>query len=130
MTSKIQKEKYFIISDIHGHYDEMIMALYNYKQDSDNPTHNLIVIGDLFDRGTKSKEVLEYLHPLCIQKKATVILGNHDNFLIEFFDKKYLSVYFNIKHNGTSKTLESFIGREIVDFSDLESIYAEIPKTS
>jgi len=121
-------KKYFIISDIHGFFDEMIRALNESGYDSDNIKHHLIVIGDLFDRGNQSNKVLEYLYKLNVSKKATIILGNHDNFLIEFLDKKYLKVLFNIKHNGTAKTITSLSGIEYSNEIELEEFRKVIIK--
>ena len=45
--------KYFVISDIHSYYDEMIDSLKNYSFDVSNKEHHLLVLGDLFDRGPK-----------------------------------------------------------------------------
>ena len=115
-------KKYFVISDIHGHYDEMIEALKKYEYDCNNPHHHLIVIGDMFDRGTQSKEVLEYLHPLTVEGKATVILGNHDNFLIELLNGEYLKAVFNITYNGTDKTLSSLVESKYNSIIDLEDV--------
>jgi serine/threonine protein phosphatase 1 len=61
----VKGTKYFIISDIHGHYNEMITALNN-AGFNHNSNHILIVLGDMFDRGNQSKEVLEYLHELSL----------------------------------------------------------------
>ena len=124
------EKRYFVISDIHGHYNEMINALeengYNHKNDF----HHLIVIGDLFDRGLQSKEVLEYLYPLSIEGKATIILGNHENFLVELLEGDYNRVKFNVKHNGTGETLNSLSGINIdkSKFSDIrEKIIGKYP---
>ena len=123
------KRKYFIISDIHGYYDEMILALNQKRYDSNNSMNHLIVIGDMFDRGTKSKEVLEYLYHLSIEGKATVILGNHDNFLIELLEEKYLKAIFNIRHNGTGKTLMSLTGIKDIGIDELDDIKMKIMKS-
>ena len=121
-------KKYFIISDIHGHYDEMILALSSKGYDSNNALHHLVVIGDMFDRGTQSKEVLEFLYPLSIKLKATVICGNHDNFMIEFFEGNFGRAIFNINNNGMGKTLSSLTGNKLIDYSELEKIKNEISK--
>ncbi len=97
--------KCFVISDIHSHYDAMITALKKHGYDSKDDNHHLIVLGDLFDRGNQPIEVLEYLYPLSTQKKATIILGNHDTFLLDFLDGNSSRTMFNITHNGFGKTL-------------------------
>lgn len=102
--------KYFVVSDIHSHYSSMIKALEEAGFNVDNQNHHLLVLGDLFDRGTEAVKVLEYLYNLSKQEKATIILGNHDAFLLDFLDSIYEKVNFNIKHNGFGKTLEQLSG--------------------
>ena len=67
-------KKYFVISDIHGHYEEMLGSLRLNNFDENNKTHHLLVLGDMFDRGPNSKEILEYLYKLYLEKKVTIIL--------------------------------------------------------
>lgn len=119
-------KKYFVISDIHGHYNEMIVALSKAQYDSNNSLHHLIVIGDMFDRGTQSKEVLEYLYSLSMDDKVTVILGNHDNFLIELLDGKYQKALFNIRYNGTRMTLISLLEKNLEPETELADVKSEI----
>ena len=102
--------KYFVISDIHGHYQVMIDALQKSGFDMTNDSHHLLVLGDMFDRGKESKEVLEYLYHLTTIHKATVILGNHDSFLLEFLEGAFSNAEFNIQYNGFGDTLYSLSG--------------------
>jgi len=90
--------------------------------DKNNPKHHLIVLGDLFDRGTETIEVLEYLYELNKEKKATIILGNHDNFLLDFLDNNHSKVSFNIEHNGFGNTIEQLSGLdlEINSYDEIE----------
>lgn len=119
-------KKYYVISDIHGHYDEMIRDLYSRGYDESDNEHHLIVLGDMFDRGTQSKEVLEYLFNLYKNNSASIILGNHDSFLIEFLNGLFYKAEFNMRHNGTKKTLESLVGRSLTYDENWEEIRAEI----
>lgn len=101
---------YFVISDIHSHYSSMIKALNEQGYQSSNQNHRLLVLGDLFDRGEDAVKVLEYLYTLYKENKAEVLLGNHDSFLLDFLDKKFERVDFNIKRNGFGKTLHQLSG--------------------
>lgn len=102
--------KYFIISDIHGYYDVMISSLQKAGFDNHNEDHQLIVCGDMFDRGKQSKEVFEYLFKLHTEKKATIIIGNHDIFLLDFLKGEFKRTMFDVKHNGHNETIKSFSG--------------------
>lgn len=120
--------KYYVISDIHGHYDEMKRDLDLQGYDDNNDNHHLIVVGDMCDRGLQSVEVLHYLYTLSLKNKATVILGNHDTFLIEFFEMNFVRAYFNIQNNGFGKTLSSLCNSEVNSETDLSDIHPRIYK--
>jgi serine/threonine protein phosphatase 1 len=83
----------------------MLESLQKHGYDSTNDSHHLIVIGDMFDRGNESNLVLEYLYDLHHQKKATIILGNHDSFLRDFLQGDFDRAYFNSLYNGFAMTL-------------------------
>lgn len=106
----------------------MIRCLEEQKFDYKNSNHHLLVLGDIFDRGTKSKEVLEYLYMLRLNNKASIVLGNHDNFLIEFLNGNYSRAIFNMVYNGMLITLESLVGRELKFDENWDEISYEIKK--
>ena len=51
--------RYIFVSDIHGRFDKLTEALagVNFNKDTDT----LVVLGDSFDRGDQSLEVLKYI---------------------------------------------------------------------
>ena len=59
-----KKYKYFIVSDIHGFYDELMSSLNEKGFDSQNKDHYLISLGDAMDRGPKNLEVIKFLNNL------------------------------------------------------------------
>ncbi len=72
-------KKYFVVSDIHGNYDEFIMALERNYFDISNPNHHVIVNGDIFDGdGKKVLEVIDYMKKLQVSDRLTFVVGNHD----------------------------------------------------
>jgi serine/threonine protein phosphatase 1 len=118
MSSKM---KYFVVSDIHAHYSALKIALDKQGYDEDNLKHHLLVLGDLFDRGDETLKVLDYLYRLNQSNKATILLGNHDTFILDFLRGKLDRVTFNVHVNGFRKTLEQLSGQEI-DLDKLEEI--------
>ena len=102
------KYKIFACSDIHGHYKEMIDALNKAGFDENKDNHLLIVLGDIFDRGSESLLVYKYLKKLTDKNKAIVLRGNHDTMFIEYLDGTSLSP-FNYLHNGTNETFADFL---------------------
>lgn len=97
-------KKYFTISDIHSHYNELISALNEANFDINNSNHILIVLGDIFDRGDQSLEVYKFLRRLPLDRRV-LILGNHETLLLELVKKKVVTSA--DLHNGTYKTLTS-----------------------
>lgn len=70
--------KYFLTSDIHGYFDELITALK--LQNFNATTDCLIVVGDIFDRGKQAVQVYNFLKNL---PHKILIMGNHDYRLVE-----------------------------------------------
>ena len=93
--------KFFVISDIHGYYDQMIKALDDAGFDKTNPDHWLISCGDNFDRGEQPLEVLHYLLNL---ERKTLIKGNHEDLIISCCHRGYPD--FHDCSNGTAGTIE------------------------
>lgn len=115
-------DRLFAIGDVHGCFDKL-KALIEEKiflQKSDK----LILLGDYIDRGSQSKEVIDYIIELK-EKGFDIIplIGNHEVMLIDFlFDKKNLSLWIQ---NGGSETLKSF---GISSLETLESKYIDFFK--
>ena len=103
----MNKKKMFIISDIHGFYDEMIKVLEEAGYDENNSEHKLICLGDLTDRGSQSLAVYEYLKRLSDEDKAIILAGNHTLFYVSFLEGSSYSP-FNYLHNGLNETIADF----------------------
>ncbi len=71
----------YIISDVHGCYDELrsLLKKINFKVKKDQ----LIFVGDLINRGGQSLKVLRFIKNL--GSSAHVVLGNHDVTLIAYY---------------------------------------------
>jgi bis(5'-nucleosyl)-tetraphosphatase (symmetrical) len=73
----------YVIGDIHGCYVSLRALL---KKIHFNSLHDrLWLTGDLINRGGRSAETLEYLYT--IRHCVTMVLGNHDLFLIAAYHK-------------------------------------------
>ena len=75
----MEKERKFVIGDIHSHYDEMMELFEIVQFDFDKDT--LISLGDLVDRGPKPIEVVEEVMKI---KNFIHILGNHDEWCYQY----------------------------------------------
>lgn len=111
-------KKYFVITDVHGFYDQMIEALNNAGFDKDNPEHILVSCGDLFDRGKKPRECLEYLMNIPKDRRVFVC-GNHEDNLMDLISGSKMLDSADVS-NGTVGTVlmlngESLQGRKTVE---------------
>lgn len=102
------KKKIFAVSDIHGHYDQLIDALNEADYDENDKNNLLLVLGDHFDRGSQSLAVYEYLKRLSDEGKAIILKGNHDNMFINYLEGIVLDP-FNYLHNGEDETFAEFL---------------------
>ena len=73
--------QYFITSDVHGFFDELMVALNSKGFDLNNSDHKLIILGDLFDRGPDNRKVYEFVKSL--GDRFIYVRGNHEDLLGE-----------------------------------------------
>lgn len=97
--------KLFCVSDIHGFYDELQVALVKAGFDKNNPEHWLISCGDNFDRGSQPRQVMGFLKGL--ERKA-LVRGNHEDLLERCIEREYPLTH-DI-HNGTRETIYDLAG--------------------
>lgn len=95
----------FVTSDIHSHFNIFIKELEEKGYDKDNPNHWLVILGDVFDRGDESEELLHYLMSL---KRKILVKGNHDILLEECCQRGF--PYSHDYSNGTVKTINDIGG--------------------
>ena len=94
------KNKFFVSSDIHGHFFEYKQALDEAGFDINNENHWVIICGDLLDRGREPKELLDFVMSL---PRKILIKGNHESLLNECLERGY--PYGHDWHNGTAQTI-------------------------
>lgn len=79
--------KYFVISDLHGYWDEFNKSLQNCGYSKDNPDHTLVVLGDIFDRGKQSRQIYEFLKSVP-RERIVLVRGNHDYLLMQLLKER------------------------------------------
>ncbi len=92
--------KFFIMSDIHGFYNEMQKALDEAGFDPNNENHWFIGCGDYMDRGEQPVEVMRYLRYL---PRKILVRGNHEELLVKCCESGYPGMH--DYHNGTYDTI-------------------------
>lgn len=78
-----EKMKYYVITDIHGFYDEMIETLREKGYFSDKEPHKLIICGDLLDRGPDTDNLQSFVVNLLRSNDLIFIKGNHEDLIEE-----------------------------------------------
>ena len=96
-------KEYFVLSDIHSFYKQMMLALEAEGFDINNPDHIVITCGDNLDRGPSSEKVLDFLYSMHIQNRAHLVRGNHEDLFEEMIKRGDFHQY--DESNGTLKTL-------------------------
>jgi len=100
----MDREKIFVIGDIHGCLDMLKRLIRQIKWNPD--ADQLIFIGDYVDRGEDPKGVVDFI--LKLKKRSALVkclIGNHEQMLLDYLsgaDRK------NFLMNGGNSTLRSY----------------------
>ena len=110
--------KYFVSSDIHGFFDEWQNALKDKGFDLNNPEHKIILCGDLFDRGSQPKEIIDFV--LKHKDKVILIRGNHEDLMEQMIERN--SSDCGDLCNGTAQTIVDLYPEWQISEFDLKKI--------
>lgn len=109
--------KYYVVSDVHGYYTQLMTALEEKGFFKDEGEHKLIVCGDLFDRGMEAKELQEFILYLMETDEVILIRGNHEDLFMQLIYEDGGHPYFPHDVNGTYNT-----GLQLIEGDDTMSI--------
>lgn len=93
---------FYIISDVHGFYNEMRTALDEAGFDPNDENSWLISLGDEMDRGPEPEGVINYIMSL---PRAIWIKGNHQTLMEDLISRNYPLQH--DWHNGTMQSIMS-----------------------
>lgn len=110
--------KYYVVSDVHSFYSEMISALTEKGFFEEKEPHKLIVCGDLFDRGEESLAMQKFITDLIKKDEVILIRGNHEDLMLELIDNADYVFGKGIEYthhwsNGTVKTVTDLTGMDV-----------------
>ena len=107
----MKEKKHYIIGDVHGEYKTLMALVKKLPKDAE-----LVFVGDLVDKGSQSKEVIEFIRQNAYQS----VKGNHESSVIEA--GKRIIAYFNnegsyeeIMENWTNNRLATFLSYGLVE---------------
>ena len=99
------KDHSLVVGDIHGCFDELMILL---KKADYNPSeHQLILVGDLINKGPYSLKTLKFAYENQIQ----CVIGNHELKFIHFIEK-------GVKHPPKLDQLKNEMGADLVKWLD------------
>ena len=103
--------KYFVFSDIHGCYNELMNSLKLSGYDENNNDHKLLFLGDAFDKNKDDYNMYLFLKNNIKNNKLIWVLGNHDMYLLNVLENKQINTFcYNTVLNiakGLNSSLES-----------------------
>ncbi len=103
----------YVISDIHGHYDEFQEMLSKIKfTDKDK----MIIAGDIVDRGSQSLEMIKYV--MNHKDNISMIMGNHEYMMLNCYKRGSLdnfNIWFSNGGKSTYSQIEECSDDEIND---------------
>lgn len=114
-------KKYFIVSDVHSFYNEMMSALNEAGFDITNENHIFVSLGDLLDRGPDPIKCLNFVNSLPGYRKI-LIRGNHEDLIEEAIIREYFGLHDD--WNGTTETCCLLFGDKAIDATDKEILFA------
>ena len=104
----MMNKQFFVIGDIHGEIDMMKEVITKWNKQS----QQLILIGDLIDRGPDSKSCLLYGQELVEKYGAIWLKGNHEVMFLSWLDNPN-DRYDYYRRNGGDTTINSLLGRPL-----------------
>ena len=98
--------RYYVVSDVHGFYDELMMSLEAKGFFDDEKDRKLIVCGDLFDRGDKAKELQSFITDLLEKGEVILIKGNHEDLMLDLI-KGWDNYSYTRSHHHSNGTVDT-----------------------
>jgi predicted phosphodiesterase len=99
----IKEKRTFVIGDVHGQLDLLKTLERKIEKECGNAGYEIVLTGDVMDRGPKSYEVYRYItdHP-----DISSVLGNHDDFYI---GSKIKLMHAFVGNNGGRETFDNML---------------------
>ena len=112
--------KYYVVSDVHAFYDELVKALQDkgFFEDADC---KLIICGDLLDRGKQPIEMQNFVAELLEQDRVILVRGNHEDLLEELTEnlEEWMQTGIRYTHHDTNGTLDTVLKMLNVSYEKL-----------
>ena len=102
--------KYYVVSDVHGFYSRLHTALTDAGFFAETEPNQLVVLGDLFDRGSEAEKLQEFILELMEQDRVVLVRGNHEDLFVDLVTVDGGFPFSHHRHNGTFDTALQLTG--------------------
>ncbi len=102
--------RYYVTADVHGYYSILRQALVASGFWGDEEPHKLIILGDLFDRGTEACQMQDFVLELMEKDQVILIKGNHEDLFEALVTEDHGQPLSHHVHNGTYDTALQLTG--------------------
>lgn len=113
----------YVISDIHGHYNEFLKML---DLISFSDKDKLYILGDIIDRGPCSIEMIKYVMG---KENLIMLMGNHEHMMLDYINGCYEYDSSTWHSNGGHKTYDEFLYLSIEETQAISNWLANLPAT-
>ena len=122
--------RYYVIGDVHGRLD-LFNAMVNAIEEDDAAREpadtQVILLGDLVDRGPDSAGVVARTRAWQAQRRVRVLAGNHEEMFLNAFDKPEVLRHF-LKHGGRETILSYGLSKKQFNAMNLDELFALLPQ--
>ncbi|MEM1050965.1 MAG: metallophosphoesterase family protein [Pseudomonadota bacterium] len=123
-------ERYYLIGDIHGRLDlfeAMVAAIENDDSSRDPRQTQVVLLGDLVDRGPDSAGVVALARNWQNQRTVRVLAGNHEQMMLDAFQKPEILRHF-LKHGGRETVISYGLSKKQFNTMTLDELFAALPQ--
>ncbi|MEM7780085.1 MAG: metallophosphoesterase family protein [Pseudomonadota bacterium] len=121
--------RYYVIGDIHGRLDlfeAMIGAIEADDLAQPGAETQVVLLGDLVDRGPQSAGVVARTREWQAQRSVRVLAGNHEEMFLGAFEKPSILRHF-LKHGGRETILSYGLSKKQFNTMTLDELYEKLP---
>lgn len=119
-----------MIGDIHGCldlYEAMVAAIEDDDTSREPKNTQVILLGDLVDRGPDSAGVVALTRNWQEQRRVRVLAGNHEQMMLDAFKKPEILRHF-LKHGGRETVMSYGLSKKQFNSMTLEDLFDALPR--
>lgn len=99
---------YYAIGDVHGEIERLDTLIGCIRADASGAPYQIVLLGDLIDRGPDSRAVIARAKQLSEQGELAAIKGNHEAMMLHAFAKSDSMGVYYWAENGGDETIASY----------------------